>query len=368
MGINWNEPVFGEEEKILVKKVLDSGYVNEGLFTKELEEKLKKYLNVKHVVLTTSCTAGLFLAIKADQMIRGLKDYEVLVPDLTFIATANAVKWAGAKPILTDIERESFGISPEEIKRKITPKTKAIILMHYLARKGEIDELNKIAKENNLIIIEDAAACLGSKTNEKNLGCFGKVGCYSLQANKIISCGQGGIVVTNDDEYFEMIKRIKDQGRFNRHEELHLTEGCNLKFNDILAAIALAQFNNIEERKDNLINQKLRYEKRLLGIKEIQFPLANHEEGEFSAYVDILVENRCGLKQYLESKEIFPRACWNPLHKNPPYQNQGNDNDFPNSCFVSNNSLWLPNGPAVSLEQVDHVCEIIKEFYRKINP
>ncbi len=365
--IRWNEPVFTGEEKKLVNEVLDSGYVSEGSFTKELEKQLQKYFSVKHAILTTSGTAALFLGIKADQMIRGLKDYEILVPDLTFIATANAIKWAGANPVLVDIEKNRFCISPKEIEKKITLKTKSILPMSFLGRSWDVNELNRIVKENNLTIIEDAAAALGSKTNQGHLGCFGKVGCYSLQSNKIISCGQGGIVVTNDDEYFEMIKRIKDQGRLYRGEEIYLTEGYNLKFNDILSAIVLAQFRNIEERKDRLINQRLMYEKELSEIPEISFPKINYEQGEVPSYVDILVKNRDKLKQHLELNEIFPRACWKPIHKNPPYQNQGNDSHFPNASLISNNCLWLPNGHAVSLEQIGYVCEKIKEFYEKIN-
>jgi len=360
--IGWNEPRFDQEDIREVTKVLEDAYVNEGPETKQLEEELKKYLNVKNIILTTSATSALFLAIKADAIIRNLKDFEVIVPDMTMIATAMAVSWAGGKPILVDVDKEKMTLDIEKIKNKITPKTSAIIPVHILGRAPNMERLKELAQKHNLSIIEDAAGALGSKYKNNFLGTIGKVGCFSLQSNKIITCGQGGIIATNDDEYNEVIRRLRDFGRADK-EFIHKIEGYNLKFNDLSASLALSQFRKIDKIKENLIQQKLKYETNLSDIEEIKIIKTDLFSGEIPLWVDVIVEDRDELISYLNSEQIFPRKCWPSLHRNPPYQFQGTDNDFPNSSFISDNCLWLPNGPAISLEQIDHICNKIKEFY-----
>ena len=362
MRINWNEPKFDEEDLKEVSEVLKASYVNEGPKTKELEEKFKQYLGVKHVIFTANATASLFLAIKADALIRGVEDFEVIVPDMTMIATATAVEWAGGKPILVDIEKNRMTINIKEIEKKITSKTTAIIPVHILGRATDMEKLNEIAQKYNLTIIEDAAGALGSKINEKYLGTVGKVGCFSLQSNKIITSGQGGVIVTNNDQYNEIIRRLRDFGRFNK-EFLHKIVGYNLKFNDLSAALVLGQFNKLEERKKLLIKQRNQYEQELSSVNKIKFP--EFEEGEIPLWIDVIAKNRDELFEYLKSLEIYSRKCWPALHKNPPYQNQGTDEDYPISTFISNNVLWLPNGPGLKSEQIDFICLKIKEFYNK---
>ena len=360
MRINWNEPQFDEEDLENVSEVLKTAYVNEGPKTKELEEKFKKYLEVKHVIFTTNATAALFLAIKSDALIRGVKDFEVIVPDMTMFATATAVEWAGGRPILVDVEKDRMTINIEEIERKITPKTTAIIPVHILGRAADMDKLWNLAQRYNLTIIEDAAGALGSKYKGKYLGTIGKVGCFSLQSNKIITSGQGGVIVTNDDKYNEIIQRLRDFGRFNK-EFLHKIVGYNLKFNDLSASLVLGQFNKLEERKKLLIQQRNQYEQELLSVRKIKFP--EFREGEIPLWIDMITEERDKLFDYLKSLEIYSRKCWPSLHKNPPYQNQGTDEDYQISTFISNNCLWLPNGQAITPEQINLICNKVKEFY-----
>ncbi|GIU68443.1 MAG: aminotransferase DegT [Candidatus Parcubacteria bacterium] len=362
MRINWNEPRFGSEELKEVEEVIKKSYINEGPKTKELEENLREYLGVKHVILTTSGTAGLFLAIKADSLIKGKKDFEVIVPDLTMIATATAVGWAGGKPIIVDVEKEKGTIDFNEVYKKINEKTIAIIPVHVIGRAANNKKLEEISREFNITIIEDAAGALGSMYCGRYLGTLGKVGVFSLQSNKIITSGQGGIVVTNDDVYYETIRRLRDFGRMNNKEFFHEIEGYNLKFNDLSAAIALAQFRKIEERKEMLLEQRELYEKRLSSIEEIKF--FPYILGEIPLWVDVLVKNRRDLVNYLNQNKIYPRECWPALHMNPPYRDHGNDVDFPVATMISNNSLWLPNGPAISKEQIIYISKKINEFYK----
>ncbi len=364
MKINWNEPKFGEEEIKEVNEVINSSYVNEGPKTKQLEEEIKKFLGVKYVVLTTNATAALFLAIKADAIIKNKQDFEVIVPDLTMIATATAVEWAGGKPVIVDVEKDRVTIDVNKIENKINNKTIAIIPVHILGRAADMERLKELASKYNLSIIEDAAGALGSKDKYGiNLGTIGKVGVFSLQSNKIITSGQGGIIVTNDEKYYEIIRRLRDFGRFSNKEFVHEKVGYNLKFNDLSAALALAQFRKIEDKKKMLMNQKELYQNKLRGIEGIKF--LNYLPNEIPLWVEVITDNRDNLVAYLSKNDIYPRECWPAIHSNPPYKNQGNDIDFPNSSSLSKDILWLPNGPAITSEQISFICDKILEFYNK---
>ena len=363
MRINWNEPKFDEDELREIEKIIRDSYVNEGPKTKELEEELKKYLGVKYVILTANATAGLFLAVMADAVIKGKKEFEVIVPDMTMIATATSVNWAGGKPILVDVEKERGTLDLNKIEEKITLKTTAIIPVHVLGRAVDMEKLNKIAEKYRLSVIEDSAGALGSKQNGIFLGTLGKVGVFSLQSNKIITSGQGGIIVTDDEKYYETIRRLRDFGRLSNKEFIHQEIGYNLKFSDLSAALAIAQFRKIDERKKMLLKQKEIYERELKEIKEIKFfPYYNEE---IPLWIDVIVNNRKELIDFLKQNEIYSRECWPAIHQNPPYATQGTDANFPNASFMANNCLWLPNGPAINEEQIIYICNKIKEFHNK---
>lgn len=359
--INWNEPRFDAADIKAITKVLQSNYINEGEKTKELEEKLKKYLGVKYVIMTTSGTAALFLAIKADKIVRNLKEFEVIIPDLTMIATATSVDWAGGNVALADVDIDRFTIDVEEVKRKINSRTSAIIPVHVLGRAAPIEELLKVAKEKNLIVIEDACGALGSKHNGKYLGTFGKVGCFSLQSNKIITCGQGGFAVTNDERYYAAMKQIKDFGRID-NKSPHQIAGYNLKFNDLSAALVLSQFKKIEERKKILMEQYKRYKRKL--CLDLVFPKL--EDGEIPLWIDVqMICNKAiiFLMNYLNANQIFPRECWKAIHRNQPYKYLGNDRDYPNASSISEDIIWLPNGFGITNKEIDYVCNKITEFF-----
>lgn len=359
--IKWNEPRFDESDIKAVSAVLRDNYVNEGPKTRELEERLRDYLGVNHVVMVANGTAALFLALQADSIIRGVSNYEVIVPDMTMIATATSVNWAGGTPIPVDVRESNATINVERIRSRITDRTTAIIPVHALGRAADMSTLESLAKEYKLTIIEDAAGALGSKNDKGYLGTQGKVGCFSLQSNKIITSGQGGFVVTNDEKYYEVMRRVRDFGRLSNKDSIHEKIGYNLKFSDLAAALALSQFGKIEARKKLLSSQHLQYLDELSSLAGVQF--FQVREGEISLWVDLLVRDRDGLAEHLGSKQIGTRNYWPALHRNPPYHSQGTDCDFPVSSKLSDSGIWLPNGPAISSEEVHEVCESIKEFY-----
>lgn len=362
--INWNEPRFGDEERKIIEEVLRNNYVNEGPKTKELEEEIKKFLGVNYAIITTNATAALALAVEADAAIKKKKKFEYLVPDLTMLATASAVSWAGGTPILVDVIKRDGTINVEKLEDRITEDTIGIIPVHTVGRAANMESIMKIAKKCDLTVIEDAAGALTSKNIDgKYLGTIGSAGVYSLQSNKIITSGQGGIIVTNNQEYYEKMRRLRDFGRLSNKEFIHAEEGYNLKFNDLSAALALGQLKGIESKKNRLLMQREEYFRYLSDLEEISFfPL---REGEVPLWVDIFAKERDNLASYLRENNIFPRECWPALHMNPPYAYQGEDKDFPVASKIAKEVLWLPNGPALEFHEINYISDKIREFYQK---
>lgn len=334
MGISWNSPIFGKKELELVGEVLKSGYVSEGPKTKELEEKLAKIVGCKHIIMTTSCTAALWLAIEADKRIFGYDDGVVIIPDINFVAGINAIEMAGMKPKIVDVDNKKFTLK-EPLNTGVN-NSNLIIPINLLGRNGVEWESDGVDT-----IIYDNAGCLGSKVP------IGKVGCYSLQGNKIISCGQGGFCATDDDEYAENIRQLKDFGRENKDQNDSI--GFNLKFNDILAAVTLGQLENLTSRKVKLVNQYLEYREELCKFGEfIDFDLDN---GEVPLWVEFITDKRDELFEYLKSKDIHCRKPWNAIE------------GLKNAKYYEENCMWLPNGQTLTEKNQKEVIKHIKEFY-----
>jgi dTDP-4-amino-4,6-dideoxygalactose transaminase len=354
--INWNNPKFGTKELELVKQVLETGYVSEGPMTKEAEKRLAEIVGTKHVILTTSATAALYLAIEADKRIRNYTEGEVVIPNLTFLATRQAVEMAGLKTKIVDVDYKEhrFGIHEFDMLYNndkifpdiITSSVKGIIIVNLLGRSES--ELEKEDDEyfSNRFSIMDNAGCLGS--NVPN----GKVGCYSLQANKLLTCGQGGFCATNDDEYAKVIRQLKDFGRTNKDQQD--TKGFNFKFNDIQAAVVLGQLEQLEERKKLHLHQYFKYSVLNEHGKLIDF---NIEAGEIPLWIEFITDKRDELFDYLKSKGIEARKPWLPLIDDKE--------KYPNTYYYCKNCLWLPNGASLTSEQQNEVIRTIQEFYAK---
>lgn len=342
MKINWNEPKFGKFELDLVKDVLESGYVSEGPITKELEERLAKIIGCKYVIMTTSCTAALYLAVKTIHNLNGQRTTTVLLPNLTFVGTKNAVNIVKyLDTFLSDVDDKRFILDLK--KEKIVLKGPAVIpiFVNILGRgidKKIIEEL-KIAEVS---IICDNAGCLGSDVP------IGDIGCYSLQGNKIISCGQGGFCATNDEKMANEIRRIKDFGRKNKDE--NNSYGFNFKFNDILAAVALGQLKYLEERKE-LLKGQYNYYKDKIG-KYGRF--IEYYEGEIPLWIEFITDRRDELVEFLKKENITCRIPWKP------FELKGN------AKFYYENCVWLPNGPSLLTEDLEFTANKIIEFFKTV--
>ncbi|MDO8592386.1 MAG: DegT/DnrJ/EryC1/StrS family aminotransferase [bacterium] len=359
--IKWWAPKIGEEEFRLVRDVLASNYLNDGDITRQFEAKIANLLKVKHAVAVTSGTIAIFLSLKSLDV--GYGD-EVIIPDMTFIATANAAEMCGAKVILVDIDPKTLNIDIEAINGAITKKTKAIIPVHVTGRGAQMEAILKIAKENNIHIVEDAAEALLSKQNGKYLGAFGDIGCFSLSPNKTITTGQGGFIVTNNDKLAVRLRELKDQGRSKTGsggDDFHNSIGYNFKFTNLQAAVGLGQLSYLPDRTEKMKKINKLYVNNLKNIEGLK--LFEFKEEEVPQWTDALIEKRSELEAYLKSKNINYRNYWFPLHTQLPYKLA--DDNFINSTKLSPKALWLPSCFDMSDEDVMYVVENIKNFYSR---
>jgi len=360
--IPWWQPHIEKEDYRFVKSALDGNYVNEGPLATRFEEEIKKLLGVKYAVATGNCTIAIFLALKAAGVSRG---DEVIIPDITFIATANAVDLLGATPVLVDVDPKTLTISPVAIERAITKKTRAIVPVHVTGRGADMTKIRAIAKKNNLYVIEDAAEALLSKHKGKFLGLWGDAGCFSFSPNKTISTGQGGIVVTNDKRIYDALRPLKDQGRPVRGtggDDLHNTIGYNLKFTDLQAAVGLGQLTHLSRRTERMKRNYALYAKELKDVGDITvFPT---RDGEVPQWTDIATDHRDALEKYLRAYNIDSRKYWYPIHRQLAYKKS--DTNFPESTRMSPRSLWLPSAFTLTDKDILSVVAKIKEFYSHI--
>ena len=362
--ISWWEPHIGVQEGKLIKEVLETNYINEGKYTSRFEKTISGLLGVDYVISATNGTSALFLAIAGLGI--GAGD-EVIIPDLTFVATANAVKLAGANPVLADIDPKTLMLSLESVKELVTSKTKAIIPVHISGRGLLTQELMNFCNKNSLFIIEDAAEAFMSKKDGKYLGTIGDAGMFSLSPNKIITTGQGGIIVVKNESVYYRIKELKDQGREKQGTggaDIHNAIGYNFKFTNLQAAIGLGQLEYLNKRIERAIKTYRIYKENLEEIDEIHIFNFDYENGEFPLWVDCLAENRPELDTFLRKNSIHCREFWRPVHTQKPYLVKNSENSFKNVLSVSEKALWLPSSFKLKDADVYFVCDKIKEFYK----
>lgn len=365
-AIPWWMPQIGPNEYDRLREVLDSNYLNEGDVTNRFEQDIARLLGAKHAVGVTSGTAALFLALAALKIGHG---DEVIVPDMTFIASANAVTLAGATPVLVDVERSSLNISPEAFANAITPRTRAVMPVHVSGRAANLPALAAIADARGIAIVEDAAEALTSSIDGRALGTVGIAGCLSFSPNKTITTGQGGIVLTNDDPLHVRLRELKDQGRPVRGtggDDVHAVVGYNFKLTNLQAAVGLGQLSYLGDR---LARQKRTYElyaAGLDGVAGIHLPGFDLARGEVPQWVDAIVERRDDLDTFLRARRIDCRRFWFPLHTQGPYR--APDDGFPNAMWAARRALWLPSAFTMTDADVETVISAVREFAAQRQP
>ena len=362
------EPLLGERDLKNVTECIKSGWISgKGRYVNEFEGRFASYCRASYGISTTSGTTALHLAMLALGIGKG---DEVIVPDFTMIASANSVVYAGAMPVWVDSEPRTWNIDPAKIEEKITKKTKAIMVMHTYGHPADMDPVLKIADERGLMVIEDAAEAHGAEYKGKRVGCLGNVGCFSFYANKIVTTGEGGLVVTNDEGVAERARLFKDLYFDKERKYIHRQVGFNYRLSNIQAALGLAQLERIDEIiKMKRDNAEL-YNSLLKGIEGIVLPpemkWAKNVYWMYTVLVgDEFGLNRDAVKRGLEKKGIDTRFAFSPMHVQPCFARlgfSGKDEDYPVAVGLSRRGLYLPSAPSLKEEQIRYVCESIKEL------
>jgi perosamine synthetase len=359
------EPDIGEEELRNVVEAVKSGWISsKGKFIEKFEREFANYIGMKYGVAVSNGTVALHLALAALGI--GPGD-EVIVPDLTFVATINAVLYTGARPVIVDIHPEYWCMDPDKVEKAITPKTKVIIPVHLYGHPCDMDPIMEIASRNNLYIVEDAAEAHGAEYKGRKVGSFGYISCFSFYGNKIITTGEGGMVLTNDDELAEKIRILRDHGMNPEKRYWHEVIGFNYRMTNLQAAIGVAQLSKI----DKFIEKKRRiakiYAEELSGIPGIilhpEMPWAKNVYWLYSILIDPNKAkiSRDELSKRLEKEGIETRKFFYPLHEMPIYAKYG-VYSYPVATTISRQGLNLPSSTKLTEEDARFIAQKIKEI------
>jgi perosamine synthetase len=332
-----------------------TNFVTEFKQTERLEKTIADFIGVKHVLMTTSGTMAIVLAL----MGCGVGDGDdVIVPDYTMIATVNAIKLLGANPILTDVDPTKFVLTKAIIEQALTPKTKAVLFVSLNNRQVDLLDIQDFCHSKGIILIEDAAQSLGCRTQGRHFGTFGKVGCFSLSTPKIISTGQGGFVVTDDDDLAKKMSMVKNFGRISGGIDVFEVFGLNMKFTDIQAVIGLEQMKKLPERVKQMRRLYDMYKTYLSGspVYMIDAP----DDDYIPWFIDIYTEQRGGLAEFLKLHNIQTRPTYPEIHKTPMYLTT---DVFPNTTYVSTYGLFLPSHTLMTPSTVRFICQLIHCYF-----
>ncbi len=356
------KPFFSKEEKNSLMNYMDeNGYLTEFKRTSEFENLIAEYTDSKHCIVVNNGTISLTLAALAADI--KAKD-EILIPNYTMVATPNSIYMIGAKPKFVDVESSSLCIDLNDIKKKVTKNTKAIFLVSANGRYPTYDMENLIdfSMDNGIILIEDAAQSLGSfYPDGSHIGSKGLVGSFSFSAPKIISTGQGGALITNDDVIANKLRRLKDFGRASGGNDIHDSIGYNFKFTELQACIGIEQMKKLPERVKRKKEIWQTYSKFLKNEKKVK--LFEHDLNNTAPwFIDSLVEDREGLITFLKENNIGTRVMYPPLNSQKAYSVEGK---FPVSEKIGKSGLWLPSFVQITDSEIQYICEKIKNFYNK---
>ena len=355
------QPHLNGNEKKYVTECIESNWISsKGDFIPKFEKKFSDFIGCKHSTTVSNGTVALHLALLSLGI--GPED-EVIVPTLTYIASVNSIKYTGAKPVFVDSLVNSWQMDPNDVSKKITPKTKAVMAVHLYGHPCDMDTLTSICKEHNLFLIEDCAEAIGTKYNGKHVGTFGDISTVSFFGNKTITTGEGGMVVTNDKTLYDRCIHFKGQGLAKHRQYWHDVIGYNYRMTNICAAIGLAQLEQI----DDFIQRK-RQIAEFYKSSFIDLQIKFHEEHKdvYHSYwmCSILVnepEQRDKLRDFLEKKGIETRPLFYPVHTMPMYSDQFQKHSV--AEYLGWRGINLPSYPSMSNEQQLIVINCIKDFF-----
>lgn len=355
------QPELSGNEKKYVNECLDTNWISsKGKFVNLFEKNFASYIGVEHAIGVSNGTVALHLALLA----LGIdKDDEVIVPTFTYIASVNAIHYTGATPVFVDSLCDNWQIDPDDIEDKITDKTKAIMVVHLYGHPCDMKRVMNIARKYNLFVIEDCAEAFGSKFEGKHVGTFGDIAAFSFYGNKTITCGEGGMVVTNDETLYNRAQHLKGQGLAQYRQYWHDIIGYNYRMTNICAAIGLAQL----EQADNFLARKRQvanwYKKYLKNL-----PVEFHKEDRNVIHsfwmCSVLVpkpSQRDLLRKKLAEAGIETRPLFYPVHTMPMYSSKYRKH--PVAEDLGWRGMNLPSYPGLKEDDIKYICDVIKNFF-----
>jgi len=368
--------IFWDDEDIqAVAEVIKSGmYWTTGPKNEEFEKMIAEYVGTRYAVVFNSGTSALHAAVLAHDIKEG---NEAIVPSFTFVATTNALLFTGAKPVFADIETETFGLDPEDVKEKITDKVKAIIPVHYGGSPCLIRELKEIAEDHNCILIEDAAESLGAKIKDEKVGTFGDSAVLSFCQNKVITTGEGGAVVTDSKEICEKLKLIRSHGRlensdyFSTWKEMdYVTLGYNYRMSDITAALGMAQLKKLDKIIKMRRKNAEQMNERLSAVKSVLPPKPPNDYYHIYQMYTVRVKEgkrtRDNLAKHLAENGITTKVYFYPVHLTHFYKNVLKYRcKLPVTEEISEQVLTLPMYPSLTTKEIDYIVEETKTFFSR---
>lgn len=356
------QPSLSGNEKKYVNDCLESSWISaKGKYVSEFEKQFAQYVSINNATTVCNGTVALHLAL----IVLGIgPGDEIIVPTLTYIASVNAISYTGATPVFVDSLPDTWQMDPEDIRRKITQKTKAILAVHLYGHPCNMDDIVSIARENSFFLIEDCAEAFGTLYKNKHVGTFGDIATFSFYGNKTITTGEGGMIITNDETLYDRAIHYKGQGLAKYRQYWHDVIGYNYRMSNVCAAIGLAQL----EQADLFISRKREiaraYNQGMIGLP-IQYHSeigdVRHSYWMYSILVDD-PQKRDPLRDYLERREIETRPVFYPVHTMPIYSQKFQRHPVAES--LGWRGINLPSWPGLDQQQIDFVIKAIKDFFR----
>jgi perosamine synthetase len=361
-------PLLSGNELAYVTDCIKTNWISsQGKYVRKFEELFREYHNDRPSLAVSNGTVALHLALEALKIGKG---DEVIVPDLTFAASVNAILYTGATPVLADIDPLTWNINIDHARKLVSSRTKAIMPVHLYGQPCDMEGIMQLAKEYNLLVIEDCAEALGSYYKGIPVGCFGDVATFSFYGNKTITTGEGGMVVFKNSFVAERAAMLRDHGMQKTRRYWHEEVGYNYRLTNIQAAIGVAQFERLNEFVDAKKKIAKTYSDAFGELEFLQIPVDIEDSGNSYWLYTMLVQpeapfTRNELIEHLHTKGIETRPVFYTMHEMPPYQQFGDANQLVISSKVSATGISLPSSVTLTEEELEHICRSVQNFCKK---
>ena len=359
-----SDPRLDGNELRYVTQCIQSNWISSaGRFVREFEDAFAAAMGCRHGAATSSGTTSLHLALATLGL--GPGD-EVIIPTFTMIATANAVRYTGATPVLIDAERETWNLDVTQLGRKVTPRTRGFLLIHTYGHPVEMDPLLDLAERRGLWVLEDAAEAHGARYKGRPIGSLGRAASFSFYANKIITTGEGGMVTTNDAELARVARRLRDHAFSDERHFWHKYLGFNYRMTNLQAAIGLAQTERLEEFVEIRRTNAARYTRALSKIPGLSLPVERPWARNVYWMYGVVVEDEFGisrdeLRRRLARRGIETRTFFIPMHLQPIYYADFRGQRYPVAEELCQRGLYVPSGATLTDAEIDYVCDMVRE-------